>query len=183
MTTLSFTGLRSYSSAASTPARASSKRPTAGELPEALGVERVEADVHPIEALRPSSSAAKRGSSTPFVVREMSVISRIARNCADEPGQAPPHQRLAAGDAHLGDAELRGRPHEELHVLVGEDVLVGLEGHAFGRHAVDTAEVAPVGDRQAKIVDVLPSGRVHVRPLSQTARTPGVILSQVYALR
>ena len=39
--------------------------------------------------LRPAafSSSAKRGSSTPFVVREMSVSSRIARNWATNPGR------------------------------------------------------------------------------------------------
>ena len=51
MTTFSFTGLRSERSAASTPAKDVLQRAAPGQLPIALRVERVQADVHPVEAL------------------------------------------------------------------------------------------------------------------------------------
>ena len=108
------------------------------------------------------SASAKRGSKTPLVVSEMSVISGMARINAHQVGQPLPHQRLAAGDPDLGDAQLHRRPHEELHVFVGEHVLVRLEGHALRGHAIDAAVVAPIGDGKTQVVDALPCWRIHV---------------------
>ena len=79
----------------------------------------------------------------------------------DQVGQATADQGLSPRDPHLGDADLGGRLHEEDHLLVGEHLLVRLEGHTFRGHAVDTAEIAAVGDRQTKIVDGLSGRWIH----------------------
>ena len=107
------------------------------------------------------SSSANSGSSTPLVVSEMPQMSGMARIMATRSGRPCAHQRLAAGESDLADAGLHGHPHEEGHVLVGQDLFVGLERLSFGRHAVDTPVVAPVCDGEPKIVDFLAQRGVH----------------------
>ena len=86
-----------------------------------------------------------------------------------EVGQYPlAHQRLAAGDPQLFDAEpdeSRGQPVE---LLQRQEVLLGQERHVLG-HAVDAAEVAAVGYRDAQVAD-LPLERIDERGHSGKVR-------------
>ncbi len=63
-----------------------------------------------------------------------------------------PHQRLAAGQAELADAEIDERAAQPVQLLETEQLLLGQEGHVL-RHAIDTAEIAAVGDRDPDVAD------------------------------
>ena len=66
-------------------------------------------------------------------------------------GRPGPHQRLAAGDADLADAQRARTGATSAHELVvAEELLAGQPLHALRRHAVAAAEVAPVGHREAQ---------------------------------
>src|SRR5262249_46465260 len=68
-------------------------------------------------------------------------------------GQAGPQGRLAAGQADLVDAERDCDPGKTLDLVEREDRVPRQPLHALLRHAVDAAEVAPVGDRDAQVAD------------------------------
>ncbi len=63
-----------------------------------------------------------------------------------------PHQRLAAGDAELVGAEADERGAQPVQLLQRQHLRLRQEGHVLG-HAVDAAQVAAVGDRDAQIGD------------------------------
>jgi hypothetical protein len=69
----------------------------------------------------------------------------------DELHNVPADQRLAAGDAHLGDAELQTGLGKGEHLLQGEDVALVLKLDVL-RHTVLTPEVATVRHRDAEVV-------------------------------
>jgi hypothetical protein len=100
------------------------------------------------------SSPAKRASWLPLVVSVSSSSAPLAR-CRDRLSTAhdvAPDQRLAAGQpqlAHAAGDEGRAQPVE---FLQRQNLLLGQERHVLG-HAVDAAEVAAVGDRDAQVGD------------------------------
>ncbi|MCY1541213.1 hypothetical protein D9M68_768910 [compost metagenome] len=63
------------------------------------------------------------------------------------------HQGLAAGQADLLDAQADEQGGQAIQLFEPEHLLARQEAHVLS-HAVDTAEVAPVGDRHAQIVDL-----------------------------
>ena len=63
----------------------------------------------------------------------------------------PAYQRFAPGDAHLGDAEAGADAHDAQDLLVAQDLAVVELGEGSGRGAVETAQVAPVGDRDPQV--------------------------------
>ena len=75
----------------------------------------------------------------------------IGAQHADQPRQVAAHQRLAAGQADLVDAQRRGDPDEAGDLLEGEQLALVQEDD-FLRHAVGAAEVAAVGDADAQVV-------------------------------
>jgi hypothetical protein len=61
-------------------------------------------------------------------------------------------QRFAAGEPHLAHTEpLDGDAHEPHHLGVGQNALAGSGLHPFGGHAVRTAKIAFVGERDPQI--------------------------------
>src|ERR1044072_6290913 len=62
------------------------------------------------------------------------------------------HQRLAAGEAKFLAPEPDEGATHPVELLKGQELLLGQKGHLF-RHAINTAEIAPVGDRYAQIGD------------------------------
>ena len=66
-------------------------------------------------------------------------------------GEAAPQQRLAAGEAQLGDAHVGERPDQGRQLVEGQEVLARQPGVVLLRHAVGAPEVAPVGHRQPQI--------------------------------
>ena len=77
----------------------------------------------------------------------------IAAQHRDELGELAARQRLAAGEPHVGDPEPRQQRDQALDLLEREDLIAAQPLHSLGRHAVATAEVAAIGDRDAKVGD------------------------------
>jgi hypothetical protein len=98
---------------------------------------------------------------------ERQIQRRDVRQHRHQPVQVAPHQRLAAGEAHLLHAQAgeqarqaRGLLEPE-HFLVRQELEVAVEG--FPRHAVHAAEVAAVGDRDAQVAQAA-AERIRERP-------------------
>src|SRR5690606_5190680 len=85
--------------------------------------------------------------------REVEPADR--RQLLDQRLEIAPHQRLAAGEPDLPDAELVEDAREALDLLEREERLAVEELEVLAedllRHAVDAAEVAAVRDRDAEI--------------------------------
>ena len=97
-------------------------------------------------------------------VRSIEVLDR--RQLLDQPLDVAAHERLAAGDADLLDAVGDEHPRQALDLLEREQ-LPALEERVVApedllRHAVDAAEVAPVGDRDAQVAQRTAQCVVHV---------------------
>ncbi len=71
----------------------------------------------------------------------------------EQPDHVVPHQRLAAGDPQLGDAEPAEAAPQAGDFLQRQHLRSRQEGHILG-HAVDAAQVAAIGDRQTHIGDM-----------------------------
>jgi hypothetical protein len=80
------------------------------------------------------------------------------------------HQRLAPGEADLLHTQADENAREARHFLEAEDRAVRQELVAgvehLARHAVDAAEVAAVGDRDAQVAH-RPAARVGERPAAK----------------
>lgn len=121
----------------------------AGQGAEARRVQGVEADVEAPEA------ALAQGPGVLDQARAVGGHGEIAQprqgaDLTDQGLDAALDQRLAAGEADLLRAELDEDPAQGGHLLQGQHLGAGQEGHLLG-HAVDAAEVATVGDRQANV--------------------------------
>jgi hypothetical protein len=121
----------------------------AGDKAELLGLEGVQGDVDPVETGldEPVEVLLEQVA----VARHGHLVEAEVLQPADELDDAAPHERLAAGDADLVDAELQAGLGEEEHLFEGEDVALVLELYVLG-HAVLAAEVAPVRDGDAQVV-------------------------------
>ncbi len=77
---------------------------------------------------------------------------KVPRQRAYEAHDVAAHQRLATGEPQLAHpARHEGRA-QAVQLLQAENVLLGQEGHVLG-HAIDAAEIAAVGHRDAQIGD------------------------------
>ena len=76
----------------------------------------------------------------------------MARQRRDKRHDAAPDQRLAAGQAQLAHAARHEGRAQPVELLEREDLGLGQKRHVF-RHAIDAAEVAAVGHRDAQIGD------------------------------
>ena len=101
------------------------------------------------------SSAAYFASCEPLVVSVSSSSAPVAR-CRDSERKqrhdAAPHQRLAAGQPQFGHAFRHEGAAQPVELLEAEQVGLGQERHVL-RHAIDAAEIAAVGHRDAQIGD------------------------------
>src|SRR5262249_14291868 len=60
-------------------------------------------------------------------------------------------QGLASGEPQFADAHVSGHPDESLDLLKGEELLPLQELHVLGGHAVETADVAAVGNADPQV--------------------------------
>ena len=124
----------------------------AGELAVAARVEAVDAHVDALQA--GGTQLARAGGEQDAVGREREIGDTVdGRQALDEADEALAHEWLAPRDPHPRDTGGHGALGERQELLVGEDLVVRARSDALGRHAVDTAQVAPVGDRETQIVD------------------------------
>ena len=123
---------------------------------------------------RPASASACAfcGSSEPLVVSVRSTSS--CGELRDQALEVAAHERLAAGDPELLDAERDEDARDARDLLEGEE-LAPLEEPVVAaedllRHAVDAAEVAAVGDRDPEVAQRPAEGvkRVHAGNRSST---------------
>jgi hypothetical protein len=125
--------------------------PAAGDLGELPGVEGIEADVDPrqaslLEGLGLLGEPDAVGGQADF------LQAQVAQH-PDQLDTAVADQRLAAGDPHLAHPPPLRRRHDPDDLLVAEDFVPRLPDHAVGRHAVDAAQVAAVGDADPQVGD------------------------------
>ena len=117
---------------------------------EGLGVDRVEADVDPVQT-RAGEALGDALEAHP-VGRHRDPRARLERGDAGhEVDEGSSQQGLAAGQAHLRDAVTDEEPDEPEHLLVGEHLRLRHPGQALGGHAVGAAQVAAVGHRDAQV--------------------------------
>jgi hypothetical protein len=125
----------------------------AGELVEAVALQRVHGDV---EAVDPGAHELLGVASQEEAVGgDRQVVDPVDRG--DHPGQrreVAADQRLAAGEPDVADAHLGKQGHQARDLLEGEDLGALEPGQALGGHAVLAAEVAAVGDRDPQVSDV-----------------------------
>ena len=69
-----------------------------------------------------------------------------------QPEDVAPHQRLPPGKPYFADAEAHSGLRDAVQLLQRQHLRPRYELHVFS-HAVHTAEVAAVGNRQAQVVD------------------------------
>ncbi len=123
-----------------------------GELEEAVVLQRVDRDV---EAVDPRLDEGGRiALEQEPVGGHRQVLDPVdRRQHRDKPGEAPAHERLAPGQAHVGDTHLRQQRHDPGDLLEAEDLLAREPRQPLGRHAVLAAEVAAIGDRHPQVAD------------------------------
>jgi hypothetical protein len=123
--------------------------------PEHVVVERVEADGHAVQAGIGERLRLAREQDP--VRRHGDVLdARHRGQHRDQPLEVAPQERLAARQPQLAHARAREQPREPRDLLERQDLRAAQELEIVAedllRHAVDAAEVAPVGDRDAQVV-------------------------------
>jgi hypothetical protein len=122
----------------------------AGHRFEAVGVERIDRDVDAVESrLRQIVSEAPQQEG----IRRHGDFSDAGErlDTAHQIDNASTDGRLTTGEADLVDSDPSKEHDQTQQLIVGEVLFLWLELHAECRHAVDTAEVAAVGQRDAKV--------------------------------
>jgi hypothetical protein len=82
----------------------------------------------------------------------LSGMAQVAREGTHQAHRVLAHQRLAARDAKLAHALGDERRTQPVEFLERQQIGLRQERHVF-RHAVDTAEIASIGDRYAQVRD------------------------------
>ena len=146
------------------------ERAAAGQRCVRFLVETRQADIDPAQAGAPKGGRLA-GQGLP-VGREGQVRNSLAREHPHQADHVRADERLAAGDVDFGEVEPRLRDADEVkNFLKRQDFLVRQFGHAFGRHAMDAAELAAVRDRDAQ-GERLPLRRGHGSDLHGRNSTP-----------
>src|SRR6478672_2868383 len=121
------------------------------------------ADVHELDEAQDDAGAAERLG----LCREQGAVGGQGevgeavrpqrREHRDERLEVAAKQRLAAGQADLGDACGQEQPRQALDLLEGQQLLAAQKHEVVAehllRHAVGAAEVAAIGDRDAQIAE------------------------------
>ena len=97
------------------------------------------------------SACACSASRMPLVVSAMSRMPGTGCELGDQQRQVVPHQRFAAGEPNLVDAQPGHDAHEPLDFLEREQLMARLELHVLGRHAIEAANVAAIGDADPQV--------------------------------
>src|SRR6476469_1210315 len=125
---------------------------------EDVVVERVEADRDTVEAGVAERLGLCREQGAVGGQGEVGEAVRPQRReHRDERLEVAAEQRLAAGQADLGDACCQEQPRQALDLLEGQQLLAAQKHEVVAehllRHAVGAAEVAAIGDRDAQIAE------------------------------
>ena len=134
---------------------------------EFFGIQRVEGDIDAPDAAigQLAGIFCKLGA----VGRQRQLFKRaaleMARQLAHQVHDVLAHQRLAAGQPQFLHALFDEDGAEPVQLFQRQEVLLGQEGHVLG-HAVDAAEVAAVGDRDAQIADCAAERVDHVHQVA-----------------
>ena len=121
---------------------------------ELVGIQRVERNIDALDAVRLELGGVffqlrGVGGEREFLEGPAREMARQRRNQRHD---AAPHQRLAAGQAQLAHALGDERAAQPVEFLQAEQVGLRQERHVL-RHAIDAAEIAAVGHRNAQIGD------------------------------
>ncbi len=123
--------------------------PVAGQGAKALRAQRVQADVDPGAGQRFGKTGQQHA-----VAGHREIVQpgdgHQLRHQVDDP---PPDQRFPAGQADVDQAHLDRHAHDAHDLFIAQDALVRDLGHAVVGHAIDTAQVAAVGDRNPQVVN------------------------------
>ena len=139
------------------------QRVAPGDLEEAVAREGVERHVHPPQAGR--GEVGRHALEQVAVGGQREVVEALDRGQQPDQGrEIPAHERLAAGQAHIGDSERDEQPDEALDLLEAQDLLPVEPGQALRRHAVLAAEVAAIRDGHAQVADHAPVAVLAVAP-------------------
>src|SRR5215208_5310938 len=124
----------------------------AGDAAELLRIERVEGDVDALNAVR--RELAGKARELRAVRRQRQLVEGAGGEVPRQPGEErydiAPHERLAAGEAQLAHPALDEDAADAVELLERQEVALRQEGHVLG-HAVEAAEIAAVGHRDAQI--------------------------------
>ena len=125
----------------------------ARDLSKECGVERVERNV---DAVEPGVFELRRQLGQQCAVGgERDVLDlRDRADVANERDDAAADQRLATRQTHAANALPRHQAHKAGDFLGAEQLVVRAGRHAIGRHAVNAAEIALVGNGNAQVVDI-----------------------------
>ena len=125
----------------------------ARDLSKERRVERIERDV---DAVKPGIFELRRQLGQQGAVGgERDVLDLQNRaDVANERNDTAADQRLAARQAHAANALPRHQAHKAGDFLGAEQLVVRAGRHAIGRHAVNAAEIALVGNGNAQVVDI-----------------------------
>src|SRR5438067_7068248 len=140
-------------------------------------IERVEADRDPAEPGSREGLGLLRQQGTVRGQREIEVSE--PRELLHEPLEVPSHEGLAARETNLPYAQPDEDPDEPLDLLERQDLGARQELEVFAedllRHAVDTAKVASVGDRNSQVVQGTAERveRVHTKSMRPRAIPSG----------
>ena len=124
---------------------------------ELVGIERVEGDIDAPHAMVGELARVFRqlraiGGERELVERAGRKMARQRRQQRHDPA---PHQRLSAGQAQLAHAARNEGAAQPVELLQREQIGLRQERHVL-RHAIDAAEIATIGHRDAQIRDRAP---------------------------
>ena len=124
----------------------------AGDLVEAITLQRIDRDVEPVGAgidqrpRVPLEQVAVGGD------RDLVHIPEGGQHL-HQPGEVAADERLAAGQPHVVDPHRGQHADETANLLEAQDLLALQPGEPLGRHAVLAAEIAAIGDRHPQVAD------------------------------
>jgi hypothetical protein len=123
--------------------------------PEGRGIKGIEAHVDALEP-RPGQRPGQAGELGAVGGEGEVVEARQRGDQLHQPRQVLAQERLAPRDADLADARLDGEAGNPRQLLEGEQTLPRQPLDVLVRDAVEAAEIAAVGDRDAQVLDAAP---------------------------
>ena len=146
------------------------QRVSPGQLGKTLTHQRVQADIDARQT-RLGKRAGQSGEEDAVGGKAETAKSGNLAEHTDEIREVATHRGLASSQANLLDADSHGNASQAGNLLVGQDLSPRHPGQAFGGHAVDAAEVAPVGNGDAQTLD---APTVAINQLTSAGRAFGL---------
>jgi hypothetical protein len=149
----------------------------AGDAAKLGRVQGVDADVQPAQA-SPRQRLGQLGQQQAVGGHGHLLDARRGHDGPHQLHHTGPDGRLAAGQTDLGDAQAGRHAHNCQQLVVAQQLSPRPKAHLFG-HAVDTAQIARIGQRDAQVVDAA-SEAIAQRPgVARRRLVPGLGGSQV----